>query len=184
MIGNAHTCIDDREIITIRDDGIEIKFSKPSGGVEPLRQIGDQSSKPVHMNWRLTPQTAKNFPAFELVEHGQRFFGFDRRQAQGRVLQCFDPHAAKTGHYDGPEGRIAPRTNREFHARCRLLLQECRSWAEPVVEVFEGHGNGSTIAEAQLDGACVAFVHEPGTLGFENDWKLQARCCSGRLRGV
>src|SRR5438094_95229 len=69
MIGNAHTCINDREIIAIRDDGIEIKFTKPSGGVKPLRHIGDQSSKPAHMNWRLTPQTAKNFPAFELVEH-------------------------------------------------------------------------------------------------------------------
>jgi hypothetical protein len=75
----------------------------------------------------LTP--ARSFAASQLVQHGPCFVGFDRRQAQGHVVQDFRPHAAEAGHHDRPKERIVPSPEDQFGTRFYLPLQKSRAGA-------------------------------------------------------
>jgi hypothetical protein len=76
-----------------------------------------------------------------------------------------------TSHNNRSKGWIAPPANCEFHARGCLFLHKHRPRAEPMTKVIECRNDSITVVEVQPHSTCVAFVHEPWSLRFENDRK-------------
>jgi hypothetical protein len=56
-------------------------------------------------------------------------------------------------------------------SRVTLFLHKRRPRAKPMTKILKRCNSSVTVVEAQSHSTCVAFVHEPRSLRFENDRK-------------
>ena len=169
MAGDPHPCVHREHAVGAGDDRVEVELGHLRQVVGEPGDAQQRAAERPEVGGGLAPVAEQQGRGADLVDEIVGVGVGQRREAGGMVAEHLRGDAAEAEHHQRPEHRFLHHPDDGLDTTGDHGLDENpgQTVAEPSFQPPQGAAHVGRAAQAELDRAGVALVHQPGHVGLE-----------------